>query len=147
MPQAIAANVDSRLAPTLYGAPVGLWAGKIRSYLRKPAIPFLERLPTDPLFQSEAMPKVKRFINPVIRFSDGTLVQDTADIIDRLEQNGHARFCVHPKQPLRYMVARALDLFGEEGLVRARMHDRWSYRDYNESFLRHQFGLTHRAAA
>ena len=146
MTQTSAINADSRPPLTLYGAPVGLWTGKIRSYLRKQGIPYIERLPTDPLFQSEVMPQVKRFINPVIRFSDGTLVQDTADIIDHLESNGHARFSVYPKQPLQYMVARALDLFGGEGLVRAAMHYRWSYRDYNESFLRHEFGLAYRAA-
>ena len=133
-------------AITLYGAPVGLWTGKIRSYLRKQGIPYIERLPTDPVFQGEVMPIVKRFINPVIRFGDGTLVQDTADIIDHLEQYGHARFSVYPKQPLQYTVARALDLFGGEGLVRAAMHYRWSYRDHNESFLRHEFGLAYRAA-
>lgn len=51
-----------------------------------------------------------------------------------------------PKHPLQYAVARALDLFGGEGLVRAAMHYRWSYRDHNESFLRHEFGLAYRAA-
>lgn len=130
---------------TIYGAPVGMWTGKIRSYLRKQGIPYIERLPTDQVFQSEVMPAVKRFINPVIRFADGTIVQDTADIIDHLERHGYARFSVYPKSPLQYTVARALDLFGGEGLVRAAMHYRWSYRDYNESFLRHEFGLAYRA--
>lgn len=130
---------------TIYGAPVGMWTGKIRSYLRKQGIPYIERLPTDQVFQSEVMPAVKRFINPVIRFADGTIVQDTADIIDHLERHGYARFSVYPKSPLQYTVARALDLFGGEGVVRAAMHYRWSYRDYNESFLRHEFGLAYRA--
>ncbi|MEI7513905.1 MAG: glutathione S-transferase family protein [Betaproteobacteria bacterium] len=146
MTEAHTINAESRPSLILYGAPVGLWTGKIRSYLRKQGIAYVERLPTDPLFQSEVMPKVKRFINPVIRCADGTLVQDTADIIDHLENNGYARFSVYPKQPLQYAVARALDLFGGEGLVRAAMHYRWSYRDYNESFLRHEFGLAYRAA-
>ena len=139
------ASSQKLLPLTLYGAPVGLWAGKIRSYLRKQGIPFIERLPTDPIFQREVMPAVKRFINPVIRFTDGTLVQDTADIIDHLEQHGYARFSVYPKSPLQYTVARALDLFAGEGLVRAAMHYRWSYREDNESFLRHEFGLAYRA--
>jgi glutathione S-transferase len=130
---------------TIYGAPVGMWTGKIRSYLRKQGIPYIERLPTDQVFQREVMPTVKRFINPVIRFADGAIVQDTADIIDHLERHGYARFSVYPKSPLQYTVARALDLFGGEGLVRAAMHYRWSYRDYNESFLRHEFGLAYRA--
>lgn len=139
------ASSQKLLPLTLYGAPVGLWTGKIRSYLRKQGIPFIERLPTDPIFQREVMPAVKRFINPVIRFTDGTLVQDTADIIDHLEQHGYARFSVYPKSPLQYTVARALDLFAGEGLVRAAMHYRWSYREDNESFLRHEFGLAYRA--
>ncbi len=130
---------------TLFGAPVGLWTGKIRSYLRKQGIPFVERLPSDPVFQSEVMPAVKRFINPVIRFADGTLVQDTTDIIDYLERKGYARFSVYPRQPLQRIVALALDLFGGEGQVRAAMHYRWSYRDYNDTFLRHEFGLAFRA--
>lgn len=139
------ASSQKLLPLTLYGAPVGLWTGKIRSYLRKQGIPFIERLPTDPIFQREVMPAVKRFINPVIRFTDGTLVQDTADIIDHLEQHGYARFSVYPSSPLQYTVARALDLFGGEGLVRAAMHYRWSYLEDNESFLRHEFGLAYRA--
>ena len=130
---------------TLFGAPVGLWTGKIRSYLRKQGIPFVERLPSDPVFQGEVMPAVKRFINPVIRFADGTLVQDTADIIDYLERNGYARFSVYPQQPFQLIVALALDLFGGEGQVRAAMHYRWSYRDYNDTFLHHEFGLAFRA--
>jgi glutathione S-transferase len=130
---------------TIYGAPVGMWTGKIRCYLRKQGIPYIERLPTDQVFQREVMPTVKRFINPVIRFADGAIVQDTADIIDHLERHGYARFSVYPNSPLQYTVARALDLFGGEGVVRAAMHYRWSYRDYNESFLRHEFGLAYRA--
>ena len=130
---------------TLFGAPVGLYTGKVRSYLRKQGIPYVERLPTDPVFASEVMPAVKRFINPVVRFADGTLVQDTTDIIDHLERQGHARFSVYPGQPLQRIVALALDMLGGEGQVRAAMHYRWSYRAYNESFLRHEFGLAYRA--
>jgi len=140
---------QTALAPqpplTLYGAPVGLYTGKIRSYLRKQGIAYVERLPSDPVFEREVMPAVKRFINPVIRLADGTLVQDTADIIDYLERHGHASFSVYPAQPLQRVVALALDMFGGEGLVRAAMHYRWSYRAYNETFLRHEFGLAYRA--
>jgi glutathione S-transferase len=131
---------------TLFGAPVGLYTGKVRSYLRKQGIPYVERLPSDPVFERQVMPAVKRFINPVIRFSDGTLVQDTTDIIDYLESHGHARFSVYPKLPLQRIVALTLDMFGGEGLVRAAMHYRWSYRDHNDAFLRHEFGLAYRAA-
>jgi len=132
---------------TLFGAPVGMWTGKIRSYLRKQGIPYVERFPSDPGFEREVIPAVKRFINPVIRLADGTLVQDTADIIDHFETTGNIRFSVYPETPLQRIVAMALDLYGGEGLVRAAMHYRWSYRAQNESFLRHEFGLSYRAAA
>ncbi|NBT79250.1 MAG: glutathione S-transferase family protein [Betaproteobacteria bacterium] len=132
---------------TLFGAPVGMWTGKIRSYLRKQGIPYVERFPSDPVFEREVIPAVKRFINPVIRLADGTLVQDTADIIDHFETTGNIRFSVYPETPLQRIVAMALDLYGGEGLVRAAMHYRWSYRAQNESFLRHEFGLSYRAAA
>ena len=140
------AQLAERAPLTLFGAPVGLYTGKVRSYLRKQGIPYVERLPTDPVFAREVMPAVKRFINPVVRLADGTLVQDTADIIDHLERQGHARFSVYPQQPLQRLVALALDMFGGEGQVRAAMHYRWSYRAYNEAFLRHEFGLAYRAA-
>ena len=107
---------------TLFGAPVGMWTGKIRSYLRKQGIPYVERFPSDPVFELEVMPAVKRFINPVIRLADGTLVQDTADIIDHFEAAGGIRFSVYPQTPLQRIVAMALDLYGGEGLVRAAMH-------------------------
>ena len=145
MKRSIKPMVENTRPLTLFGAPVGMWTGKIRSYLRKQGIPFVERFPSDPVFELEVMPAVKRFINPVIRLADGTLVQDTADIIDHFETTGNVRFSVYPQTPLQRIVAMALDLYGGEGLVRAAMHYRWTYRAENESFLRHEFGLSSRA--
>ena len=102
----------------LYGAPVGLYTGKIRSYLRKQGIPYVERLPTDPVFRKEILPAIGRFINPVIRTAEGRIVQDTADIIDFLEAEGYARTASTPTSPLQRIAALILDLYGGEGLVR-----------------------------
>lgn len=129
---------------TLYGAPVGLYTGKIRSYLRKQGIAYVERLPSDPVFRKEVMPAIGRFINPVIRMPDGRIVQDTADIIDFLEAEGLAREASTPQSPLQRIVALTLDLFGGEGMIRPAMHYRWSYREQNEAFLKHEFGLSYR---
>lgn len=130
----------------LFGAPVGLYTGKIRSYLRKQGIAYQERLPSDAVFQSEVLPVVRRFINPVIRLADGTIVQDTADIIDHFEVRKLAPLSAYPQAPLQRLVALVLDLYGGEGLIRPAMHYRWSYRTQNEAFLRHEFGLGFRAA-
>ena len=83
----------------LFGAPVGLYTGKIRSYLRKQGIPFVERLPSDRQFQKEMLPAIGRFRNPVIKTIDGAIVQDTADIIDYLEAHGLARESAYPTNP------------------------------------------------
>ncbi|MES0872740.1 glutathione S-transferase family protein [Sinimarinibacterium thermocellulolyticum] len=128
----------------LFGAPVGMYTGKVRSYLRKNGIPYSERLPSDPIFQKQLLPRLKRFINPVIRMPDGTVVQDTADIIDFLEARGLARHPSTPATPRQRIVALILDLYGSDGLVRPAMHYRWGYRDQNEAFLRHEFGLSYR---
>jgi len=37
---------------------------------------------------------------------------------------------VYPETPLQKLAALTLDLFGGEGLVRAAMHFRWSFRSY-----------------
>lgn len=128
----------------LYGAPVGLYTGKIRCYLRKQGIPFIERLPSDPVFRKEILPQIGRFINPVIKMPDGRIVQDTADIIDFLEAEGYAREASTPATPHQRIAALILDLFGGEGLVRPAMHYRWSYRKENEAFLKSEFGSSYR---
>lgn len=129
----------------LFGAPVGLYTGKIRSYLRKQGIPFVERLPSDRQFQKEILPAIGRFRNPVIKTADGEIVQDTADIIDYLEARGIAGQSSYPTTPLQRVTALTLDLFGGEGLGRTAMHYRWSFRAEHETFLRREFGLTFRA--
>lgn len=128
----------------LYGAPVGLYTGKIRCYLRKQGIPFIERLPSDPVFRKEMLPQIGRFINPVIKMPDGRIVQDTADIIDFLESEGYAREASTPTSPRQRIAALILDLFGGDGLVRPAMHYRWSYRKENEPFLKSEFGSSYR---
>lgn len=130
----------------LYGAPVGLYTGKIRCYLRKQGIPYVERLPSDRRFQHVILPAIGRFMNPVIETADGEIVQDTADIIDFLERSGRARVSAYPVSPRQRLVALALDLLGGEGLVRPAMHYRWSFRSEQEAFLRYEFGLSFRAA-
>ena len=41
---------------TLYGSYASYYTAKSRSYLRKKGIPFVERLPSDPLFRNKVRP-------------------------------------------------------------------------------------------
>ena len=70
---------------TLYGAPVSLYTGKARSYLRTQGIDFVEEAPGSERYLGHIVPAVGRWIIPCLETSDGEIVQDGADIIDHFE--------------------------------------------------------------
>ena len=72
---------------TLYGAPMSMYSGKVRAYLRKHCIAFQEVMPGDLRFREKIYPQVKRGIVPILEHADGQLVQDTVDIIDHFENH------------------------------------------------------------
>lgn len=125
---------------TLYGMPVSLYSGKARSYLRKQGIPYVERLLVDPGYQTRILPVLRRIIVPVVELPDGTIVQDTTDIIDHFEAAGLARLPCYPATPRQRLVALTAELFGDEGLLRLAMHFRWSFLADNETYIRREFG-------
>lgn len=116
-----------------------LYSGKARSYLRKRRIDFVERVPGDPRFGEEVVPRIGRVILPVLQGPDGELVQDTADIIDHFEADVDPRRSIYPATPTQLVVARTLEMFGGEGLMRPAMHYRWSFDEENLAFVRGEF--------
>ena len=130
---------DSQQCITLWGTPHSLYTGKIRSYLIKKGISFRERMPAEPAFQQRVVPVVGAVVVPILELADGTIVQDTSDMIDHLEQAFPARPML-PTSPVQRVTALLLDGFGSEGLLAAAMHYRWSYRAEQEQFLRAEFG-------
>ena len=125
---------------TLYAAPMSLWSGKARAYLRKHKIPFTEIMPGHPSYKEKIFPKTKRGIVPVVELSDGAVIQDTVDIIDHFEHSNQAQFSVYPDQPKQRLVALMLDMFGSEGLLKVAMHYRWNFLRENQAFIRLEFG-------
>ena len=125
---------------TFYGAPMSLWSGKARAYLRKHGIAFNEVMPGHPSYKENIYPKTQRGIVPVIQLPDGEVIQDTVDIIDHFEHSGQCRFSVYPKTPVAKLTALILDMFGSEGLLKVAMHYRWNFLENNEAFIRMEFG-------
>jgi len=125
---------------TLYGVKISMFTGKIRSYLIKQGLPFEEVAPVNAHFQSVVLPQIGRRIIPVIEMPDGTIVQDTTDIIDYLEDNKLANHSAYPDNPLQNILALILELFGDEGLLRPAMHYRWSFPKRTDGFITHGFG-------
>jgi glutathione S-transferase len=124
----------------LYGMPGSLYTAKVRSYLRKQRIAFEERVAGDPRFEAEAIPAVGRWIIPVVQTPQGQWLQDGADIIDHFEAHGLGLGpAALPSDHVLAVLARLLELFGGEGLLRAAMHYRWNFDTDNLAFLEADF--------
>ena len=129
---------------TLYGAPVSLYTGKARSYLRTQGVDFVEAAPGSERYLQHIVPAVGRWIIPCLETPDGDIVQDGADIIDHFEKGpGQAlrRFSAYPESALLLAISHVFELFGGEGLLRPAMHYRWNFDEQNLAFLNSEFAL------
>jgi len=123
----------------LYGTPGSLYTAKARSYLLKQGLPFENRPAGEARFREEIVPRLGRWIIPVLETPEGVLVQDSSDIIAYLEAAAPVRFPSLPETPVMRLIAHIFELFGGEGLLRPAMHYRWNFDDANREFLRRDF--------
>ena len=127
----------------LYGGPVSLYTGKVRSYLRKNNINFVEVHPNSERYLKHIVPTVGRWIMPCMETPDGRIIQDGADIIDFFEFEARlSDYPARPTTPVHSAVTHLFELFGGEGLLRAAMHYRWNFDEQNLSFLESEFGIS-----
>lgn len=119
----------------LYGTPGSLYTAKARSWLIKNGVPFENRAAGEPRFREEIVPKIGRWIIPVLEASDGELLQDGSAIIERLEADGLARWPTFPDTPRHRLIGQIFELFGGEGLLRPAMHYRWNFDGTNQPFV------------
>ena len=123
----------------LWGGPLSFYTGKTRSYLIKKRIPYRELFPSHAVFQTKILPALGFFAVPVLEAPDGSIIQDTSDIIEHLEK----RFPeprLTPSTPVQGAVAVLIGAFGSEGLLKPGMHYRWSFLAQQDHFLRTEFG-------
>lgn len=123
----------------LFGMPASLYTAKVRSYLRKQALPFEEHGVATAEYQTKVLPEIQRMIMPVITTDAGEIVQDGADIIRFCESQYDTRHQLLPDAPLLRSISYLFELFGGEGLLRPAMHYRWNFDDINLDFLRAEF--------
>ncbi len=121
---------------TFYAAPLSLYSGKVRGYLRWKNVPFKEVLATRDVYASELLPRIGWPVIPVLVTPDDTTVQDTTDIIDYVEANEDGP-SIYPEGPKQKLAALILELFGDEWLLMAAMYYRWTF---NEEFAYQEFG-------
>ena len=129
---------------TLYGAPVSLYTGKARSYLRTQGIDFVEMSPGSDRYLNHIVPTVGRWIIPCLETPDGTIIQDGADIIDHFDLGPGMplrRSSVRPESPTLLAISHLFEIFGGEGLLRPAMHYRWNFDEQNLDFIMSEFAL------
>ena len=123
---------------TLYGSYASYYTAKVRAYLRKKGIPFVERLPSDPLFRSTVRPASGSHRIPQLLTPDSAVLQDSVEILDYLE----ARFPAvpaFPETPHQRTFVHLMELLGSEGLLRLAWLHRWLFED-NDRFVKMDFG-------
>lgn len=123
----------------LHGTPGSLYTGKARSYLIKQGIAFENCAAGEPRFREHIVPRIGRWIIPVLEGPDGSLVQDGSDIIAHFEAQGDTRWPAYPATPLHALIGQVFELFGGEGMLRPAMHYRWNFDAVNRSFLSADF--------
>lgn len=123
---------------TLFGSYASYYTAKLRAYLRKKAIPFVERLPSDPMFRNRVRPASGSHRIPQLLTPEGMVVQDSVEIVDYLE----ARFPelpAFPESPRQRTFVHLMELLGSEGLVRLAWLHRWLFEE-NDHFVKMDFG-------
>lgn len=123
----------------LHGTPGSLYTAKARSYLIKQGLPFENVAAGEPSFRETIVPRIGRWIIPVVETPSGELWQDGSEIIDRFERLGGVRWPAVPEDPGLATLARLFELFGGEGLLRPAMHYRWNFDAVNQPFIARDF--------
>lgn len=120
----------------LYAAPVSLFSGKARAYLRWKGIDFDEIAPTPDVMRSKLLPTIGWPVIPVLESSNGELIQDTADIINHIEAT-ESGTSVYPDGPVQRFITELLHTHADQWLTLPAMHYRWNH---NEEWVLEEFG-------
>ncbi len=129
-------------ACTLYGSYASYYTAKVRAYLRKKGIPFVERLPSDPHFRAHIRPTSGSHRIPQLETADGLVLQDSVAIVDYLEAR-YPQVPAYPDSPRQRLAVHLMELLGSEGLVRLAWQYRWFFEG-NLHFVKMDFGRSFR---
>lgn len=127
----------------LYGSHASYHTAKTRAYLRKKGLPFIERVPGHPRFREYVRPTSGNHRIPQLEAPDGTVVQDSAAIVNFLEQR-HPEPSMRPPGARQQLVCRLLEVMIDVQYLRPAWHYRWNYMDENYGFVGREFGRSFR---
>jgi glutathione S-transferase len=109
---------------TVMGRPESGYSMKVRSALRYKGVPhqWMDRFSYEKLFQAHA--KVQ--LIPLVFLPDGSTMQDSTPILERLESD-HPERSLHPTEPALRFLSEVLEEYGDEWGNKLMFHYRWGY--------------------
>ncbi len=106
-----------------HGLMFSYYSAKTRAYMSYKRIPFVETL--DPANGKKYQETTGKGMIPVVETPTGEILQDTTDIIDRLEADFPSR-PVMPDDPMLMLVTRIVEFILDELWIVTSMHSRWN---------------------
>jgi glutathione S-transferase len=122
----------------LWGANWSLYTGKVRPYLIKKGIDYIELNPSHPHFHDTVVPQIGHITVPVVEAPDGTIIADSTEIMLHFEAK-YPENPMIPESPVMAALAWVLHNFGSEGLLKPAMHYRWNTLEENRPFIVDEF--------
>ena len=125
----------------LWGANWSLYTAKVRPYLIKKRIDYVEVNPSHPHWNDHILPKVGYFTVPVLETPDGDVIADSTEIMEFLEPK-FPNPPMLPEDKTLAALAYLIHSFGSEGLTKSAMYLRWNTSFENRLFARNEFERT-----
>jgi glutathione S-transferase len=125
----------------LWGASWSLYTAKVRPYLIKKGIDYVEINPSHPHFNDSIMDKVGYFTVPVLETPQGEVIADSTEIMEFLEPK-FPHLPMLPADKSLAALAHLIHSFGSEGLTKSAMYLRWNTSFDNRLFARSEFERT-----
>jgi len=122
----------------LWGAATSAYSGKLRAYLIKKDIDYIELHPSHPHFKTVVLPKIGHFTLPVLETPEGDIVADSTEAIEFLEERYPERPAL-PDDKVMAALAQLIHSYGSEGLHKPMMYFRWASTHANRCYVINEF--------
>ncbi len=110
--------------PVLLGAQCSRYSARVRSYLIKKRIAYVERVPTAWTFKVTIVRRFGDMAVPVLIMPDGEWIADSETILDRLEAL-HPQDPIQPPDPVHAFFAALADVWASEFWQPVDVSTRW----------------------